>query len=180
MKRNSFDSNQLKLPFPEEEQQRLAAPVINLPLRVGTLFSGIGAFEEALKQLHIQHEIVFACDNGERYLKKTFDEIMAETPGMTQAEREEYVNQLYEMTGKINWVKKSYFANYDITEDRWHEDVRFMDGTQYRGQVDILVGGSPCQSFSTYGKKRGLEDTRGTLFYDYARMIQEVQPKIFI
>ena len=180
MKRNSFDSNQLKLPFPEEEQQRLAAPVINLPLRVGTLFSGIGAFEEALKQLHIQHEIVFACDNGERYLKKTFDEIMAETPGMTQAEREEYVNQLYEKTGKINWVKKSYFANYDITEDRWHEDVRFMDGTQYRGQVDILVGGSPCQSFSTYGKKRGLEDTRGTLFYDYARMIQEVQPKIFI
>lgn len=180
MKRNSFDSNQLILPFPEEEPPRLVAPVINLPLRVATLFSGIGAFEEALKQLHIPHEIVFACDNGERYLKKTFDEIIAETPGMTQAEREEYVNQLYEKTGKTNWVKKSYFANYDITEERWHEDVRFMDGTQYLGQVDILVGGSPCQSFSTYGKKRGLEDTRGTLFYDYARMIQEVQPRIFI
>ena len=35
------------------------------PLRVGTLFSGIGAFEEALKQLDIPHEIKFACDNGE-------------------------------------------------------------------------------------------------------------------
>jgi len=42
------------------------------------------------------------------------------------------------------------------------------------------VGGSPCQSFSTYGLKRGLEDARGTLFYDYARMIKEVQPKVFI
>ena len=38
-------------------------------LRVGTLFSGIGAFEQALKQLHLPHEIVFACDNGERYIK---------------------------------------------------------------------------------------------------------------
>ena len=35
------------------------------PLRVGTLFSGIGAFEEALKQLDIPHEIKFACDKGE-------------------------------------------------------------------------------------------------------------------
>lgn len=44
-------------------------------LRVGTLFSGIGAFEQALKQMKIPHEIVFACDNGERYLKQTFEEI---------------------------------------------------------------------------------------------------------
>lgn len=180
MKRNSNASNQLKLFFPKEEQPDLVAPVINLPLRVGTLFSGIGAFEEALKQLRIPHEIVFACDNGERYLKTSFEEILQQTAGMTQQEKEAYVNHLYEKTGKINWVKKSYFANYVITEERWHEDVRFMDGTQYRGHVDILVGGSPCQSFSTYGKKRGLEDTRGTLFYDYARMIQEVQPKVFI
>ena len=37
-------------------------------LRVATVFSGIGAAEEALKQMGIDHEIVFACDNGERYL----------------------------------------------------------------------------------------------------------------
>ena len=40
-------------------------------LRVGTLFSGIGAFEQALKQMKIPHEIVFAGDNGERYLTQT-------------------------------------------------------------------------------------------------------------
>ena len=39
-------------------------------LRVGALFSGIGAFEQALKQMKIPHEIVFACDNGERYLTR--------------------------------------------------------------------------------------------------------------
>lgn len=154
-------------------------------LRVGTLFSGIGAFEEALKQLKIKHEIVFACDNGERYIKQNgklleTEDIKALFPGITGDELEQKVEDLYEQTGKPNNVKKSYFANYDITEDRWHTDIRFMDGLKYRNKVDILVGGSPCQSFSTYGHKRGLEDTRGTLFYDYARIINEVQPKIFI
>lgn len=149
-------------------------------LRVGTLFSGIGAFEQALLQLKIPHEIVFACDNGERYLKESYEDIMEATKGMSKENRELYVNELYEKTGKPNYVKQSYFANYDITEDKWHQDIRFMDGEKYKGKVDILVGGSPCQSFSTYGKKRGLEDVRGTLFYDYARLIKEIQPRVFI
>ena len=46
--------------------------------------------------------------------------------------------------------------------------------------IDILVGGSPCQSFSISGKRAGLEDARGTLFYDYARIISEAKPKAFI
>lgn len=152
-------------------------------LRVGTLFSGIGAFEQALKQMKIKHKIVFACDNGERYLKATEEEIRKYAKSLgktTPQELEEVVDRLYEQTGKPNFVKQSYFANYDITEDRWHNDVRFMDGAQYKGKVDILVGGSPCQSFSVMGKHAGLEDTRGTLFYDYARIIRESQPSVFI
>ena len=43
-----------------------------------------------------------------------------------------------------------------------------------------MVGGSPCQSFSTNGKRGGFADTRGTLFHEYARIIEEVQPKCFI
>jgi DNA (cytosine-5)-methyltransferase 1 len=46
--------------------------------------------------------------------------------------------------------------------------------------VDLLVGGSPCQSFSMVGKRAGLKDTRGTLFYDFARIINECRPKVFI
>lgn len=79
-----------------------------------------------------------------------------------------------------NYVKDAYFANYNIKEENWHEDIRFLDATKWKGKVDILIGGSPCQSFSNYGKKLGLEDVRGTLFYDYARIIKESEPKIFI
>ena len=71
-------------------------------------------------------------------------------------------------------------ANYQIENNAWYEDVRFLDGKQYNGSVDLFCGGSPCQSFSTYGKKKGLEDARGTLFYDYARLIKEISPKVFI
>ena len=45
---------------------------------------------------------------------------------------------------------------------------------------DILVGGFPCQAFSQAGLKRGFEDTRGTLFFDIARILKEKQPKAFL
>jgi len=77
-------------------------------------------------------------------------------------------------------VKKSYFANYKIDEDRWHDDVTNLSAKKYKYKVDLLVGGSPCQSFSMVGKRGGLEDTRGTLFYDFARIISECRPKVFI
>ncbi|MFY7729005.1 MAG: DNA cytosine methyltransferase [Flavobacterium sp.] len=77
-------------------------------------------------------------------------------------------------------VRQSYFANYEISESRWYDDVREIDGGKYRGKIDLLVGGSPCQSFSMVGKRRGFEDTRGTLFYEFARVVKESQPKVFI
>ena len=229
----------------------------NKTLKIGTLFSGIGAFEHALNQLNINHIIQFACDCGERelplkygdlallteemtddaildyctdyinrigvkvefreteirllnalaheldehnldspvvlkYMKTgrkspvehklilTQDQIIALTPNMTMKERETYVNNLYDNMGEHNYVKDAYFANYEIKEEQWHEDIRFLDANEFNGEIDIMVGGSPCQSFSNYGKKLGLEDVRGTLFYDYARIIKESQPKIFI
>lgn len=59
-------------------------------------------------------------------------------------------------------------------------DVSNIDFTKYRGKVDIIEGGFPCQSFSYAGKKRGFEDVRGTLFYQFARAIDEARPKIAI
>lgn len=149
-------------------------------IKLATVFSGIGAAEQALHQLNIDHEIVFACDNGERYLFETVEEIEEYLKNFPAELREEAVRKLYEKTGKPNNVKVSYFANYDIDESRWFEDIRFIDGKPFKGKVDLFVGGSPCQSFSTYGHKKGLEDVRGTLFYDYARLVQEIQPKAFI
>lgn len=76
--------------------------------------------------------------------------------------------------------KQSYFANYSISEENWHSDIHNFDASQYKNQVDLLVGGAPCQAFSMVGKRLGFEDTRGTLFYEFARVIKECQPKIFI
>lgn len=78
------------------------------------------------------------------------------------------------------FVKESYFANYDIDEARWYDDVRNIKAKKYKGKIDLLVGGSPCQSFSMVGKRKGLKDTRGTLFYEFARIVKECQPKVFI
>lgn len=96
------------------------------------------------------------------------------------SEQKQYVDSLYSANAKSNYVKKSYMENYDIREEDFHWDVKFLNGHHYRGQVDLFVGGSPCQSFSMVGKRRGLEDTRGTLFYEYARLVSEIQPKVFI
>ncbi len=64
-------------------------------IRIGTLFSGIGAPEHALDRLNIEHDIVFACDI-DKYCKQTF------------------------------------FANHNISEEVWYDDVHKIDGTRYK------------------------------------------------
>ncbi len=115
----------------------------NAEVRIGTLFSGIGAIEHAFKRLNLNHSIVFSGDIDD-------------------------------------FVKQSYFANYEIAASDWHNDVTSFSAEKYKGKIDLLVGGSPCQAFSMVGKRLGLEDIRGTLFYDFARIVNETQPKVFI
>ena len=188
-------------------------------IHLGTLFSGIGAIEQALIRMGEEHVNVFACDNGELELKllpadeqieydklkkiprknisdkdkerlaelsereRLIIERLAEkVKGLsTVAKKNKFVQELYQNHSKgENLVKDTYLANYKIKKVDFHLDVHFMDGLDYRGQVDLMVGGSPCQSFSTNGKRGGFADTRGTLFHEYARIIDEVQPKCFI
>ena len=59
-----------------------------------------------------------------------------------------------------------------------HENIKNISFS--KNEADIVSGGFPCQSFSFAGKRRGLEDTRGTLFHEFARVVSEVSPKIFI
>lgn len=49
-----------------------------------------------------------------------------------------------------------------------------------KGELDLLSGGAPCQSFSYAGKRLGLQDVRGTMFYYYAEFLQQLQPKVFL
>lgn len=60
------------------------------------------------------------------------------------------------------------------------DDVAKVDFKPFKGKVDVIEGGFPCQAFSYAGKKLGFNDTRGTLFHEFARAVKEVQPKIAI
>ncbi|CAC9501628.1 DNA-cytosine methyltransferase (EC 2.1.1.37) [uncultured Gammaproteobacteria bacterium] len=58
-------------------------------------------------------------------------------------------------------------------------DVSNIDFTVYKN-IDFLSGGFPCQAFSYAGNKLGFKDTRGTLFFEFARAIKEIKPKVFL
>lgn len=153
-----------------------------MPIRLATAFSGIGAIEQAYKRLNIPYEIVFACDNGEVLIDVDYDEEFKKVKELNSASQKRlYVYNLYkEKSRKTNFVEISYKGNYKIEDDNFFYDVKLLDGNDFKKKVDIFVGGSPCQSFSIAGARGGFEDTRGTLFYEYCRLVKEIEPKIFI
>ncbi len=59
-------------------------------------------------------------------------------------------------------------------------DIKEFGFSEYYNKVDVVTGGFPCQAFSYAGKKLGLADARGTLFYEFARVVKEVNPPICI
>ena len=193
-------------------------------MKLATVFSGIGAIEQALHRMGIDYEIVFACDNGDvelnllegheleeytklkklrskKQLKKQEDIDRLEELGKKEnqiaedirskiqlmpnkIDKKKYVDDLYKKRSRqTNFVKTAYLANYGdlLNLDDFHLDIRFLDATDYADAgIDLLVGGSPCQAFSAVGAQYGLSDTRGTLFYEFARIIKETQPRVFI
>lgn len=193
-------------------------------MKLATVFSGIGAIEQALHRMGIDYEIVFACDNGdvelnllegeelEDYIRlkklrskkqlknecdiKRLDELGKKENQVAEGirtriqsmqhkiDKKIFVDDLYKKRSRqTNFVKKAYLANYGhlLNLDDFHLDIRFLDATDYStANLDLLVGGSPCQAFSAVGAQYGLSDTRGTLFYEFARIVQETQPRAFI
>jgi len=193
-------------------------------MKLATVFSGIGAIEQALHRMGIDYKIVFACDNGDvelnllegseleeytklkklrskKQLKRQEDIDRIEVLGKKENQiaenirskiqlmpnkigKKKFVDELYKKCSRqTNFVKIGYLANYGhlLNLDDFHLDIRFLDATDYANEsIDLLVGGSPCQAFSAVGAQYGLSDTRGTLFYEFARIIKETQPRVFI
>lgn len=78
------------------------------------------------------------------------------------------------------YARQAYEAIYDIKDDEFDgKDVTEIDDFgKLRGRYDILVGGFPCQSFSIAGNRRGFDDTRGTMFFHIARILEQTKPPL--
>ena len=80
------------------------------------------------------------------------------------------------------FARQTYKANFDTEgEVEWH-DITIVTDEDVRqlGSVDIITGGFPCQAFSIAGKRGGFEDTRGTLFFEIARIARILKPKYLL
>lgn len=83
----------------------------------------------------------------------------------------------------LNEFDKHACATLRQNRPEWNvveDSITNIDFGQYKGQIDFLSGGFPCQAFSYAGNQQGFNDTRGTLFFEFARAISEVQPKVFL
>lgn len=83
----------------------------------------------------------------------------------------------------LNEIDKHACATLRNNRPKWNVlegDIKNFIFSEYYNQVDVVTGGFPCQAFSYAGKRLGFEDARGTLFYEFARVIKEVNPPICI
>jgi DNA (cytosine-5)-methyltransferase 1 len=83
----------------------------------------------------------------------------------------------------LNEIDKQACATLRHNRPQWHiveGSIEHIDFTPYHHNIDFISGGFPCQSFSYAGNQRGFDDVRGTLFFEFARAIREIQPKVFL
>ncbi|WP_170020536.1 DNA (cytosine-5-)-methyltransferase [Campylobacter sp. RM16190] len=77
------------------------------------------------------------------------------------------------------YARQSYLANHDAPL-AFYEDVCDLDARAYAGQIDILIGGSPCQDFSIAGQRAGEDGERGNLIWQFYRVVSEARPNVFV
>ncbi len=77
------------------------------------------------------------------------------------------------------FAQKAYRALYDTRSEQFYENIRNID-TRELADFDLLVGGFPCQPFSVAGKRKGIADERGDLFFELARILESKRPRYFL
>ena len=133
-----------------------------------SLFSGIGGFELGIKQAHER-----LLDNQPKTSK------LSAKPNI----RGDNGNSLQGTPTCIGYSEIDKYA-IQIYQKHFPEHKNFHDITKINADTlpdfDLLVGGFPCQAFSIAGKRRGFDDTRGTLFFEIARILKAKKPRNFV
>jgi len=83
---------------------------------------------------------------------------------------------LNEIDKKASTTLQNNIPSWNVIND----DIHNVCFKEYKHKVDLLSGGFPCQAFSYAGNKMGFNDTRGTLFFEFARAVKEIEPKMFL
>lgn len=132
----------------------------NTTLDIATDYSGIGAFEEALKRLGIPHNTIFACEM-DKFARQTYIANHA-----TENDK-----KLYNERPTIITDHNTY--SFDFPANVYHRKIP-------KKPLDIYVTTPPCQAFSMSGKRQGEDDKRGILFYNSHEFIDKNRPRFFI
>lgn len=83
----------------------------------------------------------------------------------------------------LNEIDHNACSTLMVNHTEWkvaEGDIHKLSFKRYANNIDLITGGFPCQAFSYAGNKGGFEDTRGTLFFELARAVKEVNPKVFM
>jgi len=157
-------------------------------MRVIELFAGVAGFRYGLEQASDDYKIVwaneidrYACQIYRRNYGTQNSELA--TQDTISQERQENVRDAgqghNETSRSMRYIGQSSKVGYDERSKLYEGDITKVKAEEIPDH-DLLVGGFPCQAFSIAGKRGGFEDTRGTLFFEIARIAQEKRPRLIL
>jgi len=135
-------------------------------------FSGIGGFELGIKQAYENTNVPISSRSKQGRVDN--ETICTVNDGKSVVTQQPHCVGYSEIDKYAQQIYQAHFPNH-----KNYADITAINEKELP-DFDLLVGGFPCQSFSIAGKRGGFKDTRGTMFFELARIIKEKQPRLFV